>query len=471
MIEIKSILIIASISLLVYYIYSVIHSLFFCPLRKVPGPLIVHFIPFYYKLKQADGTLHEYALNIHKKYGHTVRIGGDLISVVSDSACKEIHNTYDYLKDGLYEAIKVMGENMLNTNDKEGHRFKKRILAPFFSDKTILSVENVVKENVDNLVNKLEEFSDNNQKFDLGLYFHYFSFDIIGDLGFGKPFNMVKKGYHPVIDWIKDVFRITFLVAAFPALKHFQYACIKSLYQFSFDAINDAKNHPDKVTIMNALINAEDPETGKKLSEKEVAEESMLQIAAGTDTTSNTLTWFFYNLANNPDVYEKVEKEIHSTFPNKGSINYSKVKSECHYLNATIHESMRIKPVAPGVLSRFVPKGGRVIDGYFIPEGTSVGAAAIAKHNLPSLWEDPDNFNPERWLENGKFKNNPNFFPFSIGPRACIGRSLAWMELYLVTATLIRNFRFERENNKRISSKFYMVVQPTEPICYTVNKI
>ncbi|KAI9296052.1 cytochrome P450 [Neoconidiobolus thromboides FSU 785] len=471
MLEINSISNIALISILSYYTYSVVYSLFICPLRKVPGPLIVHFFPYYYKFKQANGTLHEYEVINHKKYGPIVRIGGNLISVVSDSACKEIHNTYDYLKDGLYEATKVVGENMFSTNNKEGHRFKKRILAPFFSDKTILSVENVVKENVDNLVNKLEEFSDNNQKFDLGLYFHYFSFDIIGDVGYGKSFNMVKEGHHPVIGWIKDAFRIFALVAAFPVFRHLQYACVKSLYQFSYDAINNAKKYPNKVTFINALVNAEDPETGKKLSDKEIAEESILQFIAGTDTTSNTLTWFFYNLANNPDVYEKVEREIHNIFPDKGSINYTKIKSECHYLNAVIHENLRIIPVAPGVLSRFVPKGGRVIDGYFIPEGVSIGASVISKHNLSLFWEDPESFNPERWLENGKFKNNPNFMPFSIGPRACIGRSLAWMELYLITATLIRNFRFERENNKKISSKFYMIVQPTEPICYTINKI
>ncbi|KAI9296044.1 cytochrome P450 [Neoconidiobolus thromboides FSU 785] len=471
MLGITSILTIASLLLLAYYIYGVIYSLFVCPLRKVPGPLILHFIPFYYKFKLANGTSHEYVLNIHKKYGPIARIGGDLVSVVSDSACKEIHSTYGYLKDGLYEASKLTGVNTFNTNDKDDHRFKKRILAPFFSDNTILSIENVVKENVDNLVNKLNEHSDTEQKFDLGLYFHYFSFDIIGDLGYGKSFGIVKQGYHPVVDWIKDAFRLSFLVAVFPALKHLEYTSIKSIYQFSYDAINNAKNCPDKTTIMNALLNTEDPETGRKLNEKEIAEESILQIVAGTDTTSNTLTWFFYNLANNPDVYEKVEKEIHDTFPDKRSIDYTKIKSECHYLNAVIHESMRIIPVAPGIISRSVPKGGKVIDGYFIPEGISIGASIVSKHNLASLWEDPDSFNPERWLENGKFKNNPNFMPFSIGPRACIGRSLAWMELYLVTANLIRNFKFERENNKKIASKYFMVVQPAEPILYIINKI
>ncbi|KAI9291354.1 cytochrome P450, partial [Neoconidiobolus thromboides FSU 785] len=64
-------------------------------------------------------------------------------------------------------------------------------------------------------------------------------------------------------------------------------------------------------------------------------------------------------------------------------------------------------------------------------------------HNLPSLWKNPDAFDPQRWLQDGKFKTNPNFSPFLIGPRACVGRTLAWMELYLVSANLIRNFTFK----------------------------
>ncbi|KAI9296055.1 cytochrome P450 [Neoconidiobolus thromboides FSU 785] len=474
MFEISSILGLALI-LLAYYIYNVIYSLYFCPLRKVPGPLIVHFFPIYYKLTILNGTVHQYVLNLHRKYGQIVRTGGDVVSIVSESACKEVHNGYSYSKDVIYEASKIIGETVFNTNNKDYHRFKasyfeKRILAPLFSDKVILDIENIVKKNVNNLVKKINEYSEKKQKFDLGEKLHHFSFDIIGDVGYGKPFNMVKEGHHPVFDYIEDILFLACLVAVFPIVKEMEHPSIKHVYQFSYDAINDAKNHPDRITIINALLKAEDPETGEKLSEKEIAEESILQFIAGADSTSYTLTWFFYNISNRPDIYEKVEREIHNAFPDKESINFTKVKSECHYLNAVIHESMRILPAIAGVLSRVVPKGGRVVDGYFIPEGTSIGASIISKHNSPLLWEDPDRFIPERWLENGEFKNNPDFMAFSMGPRACVGRSLAWMEIYLVTTTLIRNFRFKRETIKEVSSKLFFIVKPSEPIIYTADK-
>ncbi|KAI9296937.1 cytochrome P450 [Neoconidiobolus thromboides FSU 785] len=473
-------------ALLAYYVYKVrytsfkhnsgnmmlqvVYSLFFCPLRKVPGPLRVHFFPSYHKLKILNGTLHQYTLDLHKRFGTVVRIGGDTVSMVSESARKEIYSTYNFSKGKIYESNKIIGENMFNTNNKDYHRLKKRILAPLFSDKAISSVENIIHNNVKNLVEKLNDYSYSNQKFDLGLYFHYFSFDVIGDIGFGKSFNMVNDGYHPVIGWVKDTFYLSFILFIFPIFKNIQFRSVKSLYEFSYGAINNAKSHPNRATIMNALLNAVDPETGKKLDEKEIAEESIIQFAAGTDTTSNTLTWFFYNLTNHPDIYEKLEREINTIFQDKASISYTQIKSDCHYLNAVIHESMRVTPVAPGNLPRAVPKGGRVIDGYFIPEGTTIGSSVISCHNLPELWKDPNVFNPGRWLENGKFKTNPNFFSFSIGPRACIGRSLAWMELYLVIATLIRNFRFKRENNNKIDSSFYLVAQPVKPIIYTVQR-
>ncbi|KAI9296964.1 cytochrome P450, partial [Neoconidiobolus thromboides FSU 785] len=177
-----------------------------------------------------------------------------------------------------------------------------------------------------------------------------------------------------------------------------------------------------------------------------------------------------YLLSSQPDRYEKVREVICTVFSGKDLITYNKCKSECHYLNAVIHEGLRMIPVVGGNAPRLVPKGGRVIDGYFIPEGVVVGVSMNSIHNLPSNWKDPSHFNAKRWLKNGKFQSNPNFMPFLLGPRGCVGRTLAWMELYLVTANLVRNFTFERENEKVIRYKNFITTQPIEPINVYVTK-
>ncbi|KAI9291035.1 cytochrome P450 [Neoconidiobolus thromboides FSU 785] len=455
---------------LAFYVYKVIHSIFFSPLKNVPGPLINLIFPFVNYIYIINGTYPEYALNLHKKHGNVVRLSWSKISFSSDSALKEIYSTYSYIKDQTYEIFQIIGETILSTRSRAFHRQRKKIIAPSFSEKAIESIEHLVKKNVDIFVNKVDALATQNQKLDLGLYFHYFAFDIIGDLAFGKSFNMLRDGYHPIVKWTHDISKLSILVLLFPFLKYHQFDSIKKLYEFTYESIKEARNSPDRANILNTLIKATDPDTGEHLSEKEIAEESILQIGAGTDTTSNSLTWIFYSLTNNPEVYKKVKEEMLAIFPDKDLITYTKCKSECHYLSAVIHESLRILPVAGSAPTRVVPKGGRVIDGYYIPEKVTVGVTINALHNSPSVWKNPNVFDPQRWLEDGKFKTNSNFSPFLIGPRACVGRTLAWMELYLVCANMIRNFTFKRIDKKKISRKNYVTTKPGEPIEVSIIK-
>ncbi|KAI9290662.1 cytochrome P450, partial [Neoconidiobolus thromboides FSU 785] len=366
--------------LLTYYIYNIIYNICFSPLKNVPGPLINLIFPFIHNLYLINGTFPEYALNMHSKYGSAVRISWSEVSFSSDSALKEIYSTYAYKKDQVYDMYKITGESTFSTRNKDLHRQRKKIIAPSFSCKVMQSAEYLVKKNVDTFVNKLDIFATKEQTFDLGLYFHYFAFDVIGDLVFGKSFNMLRDGYHPIVKWIHDISSYNLVVFMFPFMKYYQFDGIKKLYEFSYEAIKDARNNPERTSTLSTLIKAMDSVTGKHLTDKEIAEESILQIDAGTDTTSNSLSWIFYLLANNPEVYEKAKEEIYTIFPDKDSITYIKCKSECHYLNAIIHEGLRILPVAGGTATRIVPKGGRVIDGYYIPEEVK-SITKIAKLN------------------------------------------------------------------------------------------
>ncbi|KAI9295030.1 cytochrome P450 [Neoconidiobolus thromboides FSU 785] len=452
------------IIVLVYWCYKIIYNLYISPLRKIPGPLINQIFPFLPRYYLFNGTFHLYVTGLHEIYGSAVRLNWDSISFCSDEAAKRINSTYTFPKSRKTNGFQVVGETILSTRDKEFHRQRKKILAFSFSDKTISNVEYLVKQNVNILVNKIEEKALKGEYFNIGLLFNYFSFDVIGDVAYGKSFDMLKNGYHPVIGWIKNFFVIAVFVGPFPFLKHYKFESVTQLYKFSYEAVKNAKGCSDRVTILNTLINASDPDTGKKLSEKEIVEESIIQLIAGSDTTSNSLTWTFYLLSKHPEVYDKLKEELISTFPNKEAVNYD-ICRENVYLRAVIYESLRIRPATAGSLVRSVPNGGRIVDGYFLPENTTVSLSMNALHNTTNNWENPHLFDPERWIdEYGQFKLNDNFYPFSVGPRGCLGRSLAWMELYLATASLVRNFSFTLKDKNEVKSKLYIVSSPEKPI-------
>ena len=203
----------------------------------------------------------------------------------------------------------------------------------------------------------------------------------------------------------------------------------------------------DRKDFFHYLLNAKDPETGLGFSTPELWAESNLLIIAGSDTPATAIAGCFYYLAHNPRVLRALEEEICSTFDNVGEIdNYSSNKlANCSYLRAVIDETMRMSPSVTGTVPREVLKGGIMIDGEYIPAGTVVGTGFYSLHHNPQYFLDPFAYKPERWIvgsgpevtaESVELAQS-GFFPFSFGPRGCIGKNLAYMELRSVIARTV----------------------------------
>jgi cytochrome P450 len=127
-------------------------------------------------------------------------------------------------------------------------------------------------------------------------------------------------------------------------------------------------------------------------------------------------------------------------------------------LSAVIDEALRLHPAAPASLPRETPAGGRLLNGYTIPHKvkttalpthagankyqTTVSAQCYTTQRDSVAFHDPNEYLPERWLGTKEVLTEVKtlFMPFSSGPRACLGKNLAMMELKVITATLIRRF-------------------------------
>ncbi|KXN74695.1 cytochrome P450, partial [Conidiobolus coronatus NRRL 28638] len=196
--------------------------------------------------------------------------------------------------------------------------------------------------------------------------------------------------------------------------------------------------------ILQSLIDSKDPENGEGLKDLEIVDECLVLLFGGMDTTANTMTWTLYEILKHPEVYKQVTSEILTHYPNlKEPITVEKTKSELKYLEACILESMRKNPVASGAIVRVVPESGITISGHYLPPGTSVGLDIYAQQNDPSIWKSPEIFDISRWLGEERELNKSKMFNFGIGPTSCIGRELAWSEIFLVLANLLRSFELE----------------------------
>jgi cytochrome P450 len=198
---------------------------------------------------------------------------------------------------------------------------------------------------------------------------------------------------------------------------------------------------------MHYLINAKDPQTGEGFTSSELDSESSLLISAGSDTVSITLSSTLFYLLHYPASLEKVATEIRTAFTSVDVINSAVTTKGLPYLRACIDEALRLAPPVPGHLPREVLPGGLVIDAQYYPRGTILGVSSYAIHHYKEYYPQPFKFVPERWIVDDGFNDGFSasrvataraaFCPFSLGPRGCVGRSMAYLEIMLALSTLL----------------------------------
>ena len=199
------------------------------------------------------------------------------------------------------------------------------------------------------------------------------------------------------------------------------------------------------------LLQARDPVTSLGLSVAELHADSALLISAGADTTSLTISASLFYLLHSPGCLATLTREIRSTFSSLDSIHSGRALSSCVYLRACLDETLRLAPPVPSHLPREVLPGGIYVDGEFLPPGTVVGTAPWAIHHSATYFPDPFAFRPERWISSttnddddddestgdGASTARAAFCAFSLGPRGCVGKGLAYLEASLALAHLL----------------------------------
>uniref|UniRef100_A0A8C4XCP0 Cytochrome P450 family 27 subfamily A member 2 n=1 Tax=Erpetoichthys calabaricus TaxID=27687 RepID=A0A8C4XCP0_ERPCA len=203
----------------------------------------------------------------------------------------------------------------------------------------------------------------------------------------------------------------------------------------------------------------------RELSLSEVYSSLMELLLGGVDTTSNTLSWTLYHLARDRAVQEHLYLEVSSLCPDH-QIPTKEHLSQMTYMKAVIKEILRLYPVVPGN-GRITLENEVILEDYLFPKETQFHlchyAASWDEDNFPKASE----FLPERWLRGPeKFKHHPfSSVPFGVGVRACVGRRVAELEMYLALARLIQHFEFQPEvNAKPVEPRTRTLMIPGAPI-------
>lgn len=234
---------------------------------------------------------------------------------------------------------------------------------------------------------------------------------------------------------IASPFRFRYPLPSLRTLRVFR--AMRELDEIAYSAIRERRRHPQS-DLMSMLIGSVDEE-GKPMTDREVRDACLAVFFAGHETTACLLSWTWYVLAGRPDIEDRLLAELHAL---NGEVEPSPaiLVERLPYMQNVLNEVLRLYP--PAYAFGRMAMRDTVVGTYPIKAGQTVVMSPWAMHRDPRFWDDPDRFNPDRW-QGGLASRLPKFtfFPFSSGPRRCVGSSFAMMEATIAVAAILPRYR------------------------------
>jgi len=447
----------------------------FHPIASIPEPKIyaASRVPFVNTLLRGDLTTTTQRL--HKQYGEIVRIAPDELSYCSAEAWKDIYGHRQghpqMQKDPLTFSKPANLPPSIITADDATHARYRRLISNAFSEKAMREQEPLIQTYVDLLIQRLRE-NCGDKPIDMVKWYNWTTFDILGDLAFGESFHSLENSaYHPWVSLIFDSIKaVSFMTSAkrFPPLdgllirltpKHLLEKRDSHQRLVKEKVAKRMEQQSDRPDFMSAIMKNND---GKGMTLPEITSNAGPMIIAGSETTATLLQGATYYLLSNPAALNKLTTEVREAFAKEEEITLQSV-GKLKYLLAVLDESLRMYPPIPSGLPRRVGPEGNTICGRFVSPGTAVSVNQYTTYHSPTNFIEPNSFIPERFLGDPKFDLDKKdaLQPFSVGPRNCLGRNLAYAEMRLILARVIWNFDMELAEDSRHwdQQKIYIIWQ------------
>ncbi|PHH88684.1 hypothetical protein CDD83_7197 [Cordyceps sp. RAO-2017] len=454
-------ILVAALLGLLHILWTATYNVLFHPLRKYPGPGLCALTRIPYSRMELSGSAPYQMLELHRSHPDAMKgIRG-----------RRKAGAPEHQKDPFRD---ILRNNILGA-DRANHTRYRSILAKSFSHQSILAKQPIINKHVDKLIQQLDDCcAGGTQKVDIMRWLSFTTFDIIGDLSFGESFGCLdRRTYHPWVELIFTSFKNRWYLSTlkrypllFPLLQRFVMPASLATKYSEHRRLSAAKVQQRLSTVTNrpdfmACMTSNDGLAA--LSFDELVSNATVLIAAGSETTATAVTAAVYYLARQPKLLAKVAAEVRSAFATEAEIDLLSVH-HLTYMLAVLDEAMRLCPPAPGGQPRVIGEGGDTILGQYVAQGTFVEVWQWAVYHDPAHFGQPEAFIPERWLGDTRFDNDKReaFQPFSVGPRDCIGKKLAYSEMRLILARLIWQFDIELAQDSigwDERNRFYMAIE------------
>jgi len=251
-----------------------------------------------------------------------------------------------------------------------------------------------------------------------------------------------------------------------PATRRFR-RNLELLDAFLYPLIAERRRHPGGDDLVSMLVSVVDEETGTGLTDKQVRDETISFFIAGHATIASALTWTWFLLSTHPEVWRRLRAEVEEVLGGRPPAVADLPR--LGYTTMVVQETMRLYPPIYLVLRRAT--AADEVGGYRIPAGANIALCPYVTHRHPGFWDNPEGFEPERFApEAARRRHRLAFFPFSGGPRRCIGEGFAQLQLPLVVAMVAQRYRLSLLPARPAEVEAAVTLRPRAPMLMRVER-
>jgi cytochrome P450 len=290
------------------------------------------------------------------------------------------------------------------------------------------------------------------------------TFEVISDVTFSGGEGFARDTVHRAIEqYIGETAKLSLLdILGAPAWvprpgRIFTARSMKAMKRVADQAIEQRQAEGPKPVpdLLDLLVAGEDPKTGRKMTTPELRDNLLTFIVAGHETTALTLSWALYLCAFAPEIQAQARAEAQAALGERAATVAD--LAALPLIRRIVDETLRMYPPA-AFLSRTARAADELCGREVLP-GDTVILPIYALHRHHAQWQDPDQFNPDRFLE-PKSIERFSYLPFGDGPRICIGASFALQEAVIILATLLARFKFSAIPGKKPKPVMILTLRP-----------
>ncbi len=389
-----------------------------------------------------------YIGELWQKYGDVFQINilnRHMLVAMHPDAVRQINvtNRQNYDKLESYDVVRkyILGNGLLASNGELWRR-QRKLMSPFYTPKGVQAYGEIMLKDGYRLLERWSHMDG--QTVEIGEEMTYVTAAIILRAMFSMKTDEeiigMKKAVETIIGYSSNNQTGIMIPLWIPTQKNREYRKARAMVHTYIDSLIARRRSLPEAEwpndLLTRLMQARDEETGEPMSENLLRDESITTFFAGHETTARTLTYTWYALASNPNVAEKLHNELDTVLGDR-----TPTLEDLHHLPYTlqvIKEVLRLYPPAPFYVRDSIAEDE--LEG-FNTQGLPVLLSPYYTHRHPEFWENPLEFNPDRWTPDQEANRHPYaYHPFAAGQRVCIGNNFSLLESHILLSLLAREY-------------------------------